>query len=91
MMETPTVAMLQRAQDDMKMIVKAGLVAPKLGEEITIDDLFSNPDLGVKLYEEVLIHSLNRFSGLKGVFFSLRIKRLASTLSRQSMASAPST
>lgn len=78
-------AMLQRAQEDMKLIVQAGLVKPELvavgkgdqrGKEngITVDDIFRDEETAVKLYIEILSHSLNKFKGLKGLFFSIKIK-----------------
>lgn len=69
----------------MMNIVGAALVYPDLvaigkgdkkGKEdgITIDDIFRDQEVGSKLFFEVMIHSLNRFSGLKSLFFSLKIR-----------------
>jgi hypothetical protein len=87
-------ARLQKILDDMKSVVNAGLVDPPLvpvgkGENfrkekgLTIDDIFMDSDLGTALYIEVLAHSLNRFKGLKGLFFSIRTKYLLYTLCRR--------
>ena len=76
----------KRNQMDMYAMIEAGLVDPALvkvglgdlrGKEegLTIEDLFRDSELGIKLYFEILTHSLNRFKGLKGVFFSIRLKR----------------
>jgi len=76
--------------------VQAGLVKPELvpvgkgdqrGKEdgITVDDIFRDEDLAIKLYIEILAHSLNRFKGMRGLFFSIRIKHLLSTEWRKSM------
>lgn len=65
--------------------IQAGVVEPKLvpigkgdqrGKEpgITSEDLFRDPDMGIRLYFEILHNSLNVFSGIKGVFFSIKKK-----------------
>jgi len=83
--EPLNVASMQKAYDDMKKIVEAGIVDPPLvpvekdkSKEagITVDDLFVDEDMATQLYIEILSHSLNRFRGMKGLFFSIRIKRL---------------
>lgn len=90
----------KKAQEDMKRVVRAGVVEPALvdvekgekkGREIgvTVDDIFCDVDLGRQLYWEIIVHSLNRFRGLKGVFFSARIKRKLSIAWRKTMASVP--
>ena len=69
----------------MHKVVEAGLVEPSLvavgkgekkGKEagITVEDIFRDEELGSKLFSEIMIHSLNRFSGMKKVFFSARIR-----------------
>lgn len=94
---TTTVEQLQRANEDMKSIIMAGLVTPKLvpvgkgdarGREdgITVEDLFRDEDMAVKLYVEIFTHSLNRFKGLKGLFFSIKIKHTLFTEWRKNMA-----
>lgn len=69
----------QRAKEEMCAIIQAAVVEPALVREDAKDglkpmDLFRDPTMGVKLYFEVLAHALNRFSGVKGQFFFLRIK-----------------
>lgn len=70
-------------QKDMFKIVEAGLVDPELvpvgkgdkhGVEagITVEDIFRDPEIGAKLYSEIVFHSLNNFKGLKKVFFYLQ-------------------
>lgn len=77
----------RKVESDIKEIVKAGVVEPLLvkvangdgkGREggITVNDLFRDPDLGYRLYVEIMAHSLNYFKGLKGLFFYLKIKQL---------------
>lgn len=76
-------ATLRKSQDDMKNIIAAGLVKPEVTFEpvkpkdnkIAIDDIMSDSVLALKLYTEIIVHSLNMFKGLKGVFFSVRTKR----------------
>lgn len=78
-------AQARKAQADMYSIIEAGLVEPQLvkvgaGEDrgkedgITVEDLFRDGDTGPKLYFEILAHSLNRFRGLRGAFFSIRLR-----------------
>lgn len=79
--------MIKKAITDMKRVVSAGVVDPKLCPEVlTIDDIFRWGDTGSKLYMEILAHSLNHFRGLKGVFFSIKIRRLLYTALRKNMA-----
>lgn len=82
----------KRLEEDVKMIVAAGVVEPRLTpaekakpEDLTVNDLFRDPAMGTQLYIEVLTHSLNRFSGLRGVFFSIKTKLLLSMHSRRAM------
>lgn len=69
----------------MMKVVEAGLVDPPLvpvgkgaekGKEngITIEDIFRDEDCGVRLYSEIMLHSLNKFSGLKKLFFSVKVR-----------------
>lgn len=92
---------LLRFQEDMKRIVEAGLVVPDLvpvgkdegrGKEagITIDDIFRDAEMGARLYSTIMTHSLNRFRGLKGVFFSIRMRYWQFTQLRKSLAVPPS-
>lgn len=72
-----------RMLEQMMAVVNAGIVEPELvpvgkgdkkGKEagITVEDLFRDAEIGSKLYTEIMLHSMNRFRGLKGVFFSLK-------------------
>jgi hypothetical protein len=74
-----TDAEVKRAREEMCAIILAGVVEPRLAAEdakegIKATDLFRDPSLGIKLYFEVMAHSLNVFKGIKGQFFFLRIK-----------------
>jgi hypothetical protein len=93
-------AALAKAYDDMKSVVIAGLVKPQLvavgkgelkGKEagITVDDLFIDEESGVKLYLEIIAHSLNKFKGLKGLFFSIKTRQLLFTEWRKLLANFP--
>ena len=72
--------------EEMRLVVEAGLVDPELvprGKEgITVEDIFRDTDCGVRLYWEILWHSMYRLKGLKGVFFSIGKRLLLSTLLR---------
>ena len=77
---------LKKCLEDMKTLVKIGVVEPRICPEIiTIDDIFRWGDTGQKLYIEILSHSLNQFRGLKGVFFSIKIRLSLYTLCRKNM------
>lgn len=76
---------LKRVADDMRAMILAGLVEPELvaagngdkrGQEdgITVEDILRQEDTATRLYWEIIAHSLNKFRGLKGVFFSLRLR-----------------
>jgi len=76
-----------KAQADMMNVIEAGLVEPELvpigigesrGKEagITVEDIFRDEQTGIKLYWEIIQHSLLRFRGIKELFFWLLIKRL---------------
>ena len=62
-----TEAELNKIEEEMKVMIEAGLVEPKLSprakrdEGITVDDLFRDEEIAAKLYWEILIHSLNKF------------------------------
>lgn len=82
---------------DMYKVIEAAVVEPKLvpvgkgdrrgcEDGITAEDLFRYPNIGSKLYWEIINHSLNHFTGLKGIFFSLRTKYALWTLLRGGMA-----
>jgi len=70
---------------DMMRVVEVGLVKPELvpisksKEGITVEDIFIDLELGIKLYWEIIINSLNKFKGLKGLFFSIRLRAWLST------------
>ncbi len=100
--KTKTPADLIRAQSDMYAVIEAGVIAPPLvpigandqrGKEdgITVEDLFRDPEIGYGLYMEILNHSLNRFRGLKRVFFSIKTKYLLCMAQRKIMAQLQST
>lgn len=88
--DMPEVA-IKRIEEDMKIMVEAGLVEPALvargkpNEGITVDDLFREPEVATKLYWEIFIHSLNRFKGIRGLFFSIRIRYMLWMLLRKDM------
>lgn len=69
----------------MMMITEAALISPVLvpigkgeknGKEdgITIEDIFRDQDIGARLFSEVMIHALDRFKGIKSLFFCLRTR-----------------
>lgn len=65
----------KKIQEDMYAVIQAGVVEPSLvKEDIKVEDLFRDPDIGVNLYREILEHSFNKFKGLKKVFFSITTK-----------------
>lgn len=89
--------MIQKVQKDMQIIISKAVLEPilvpigkddKRGKEdgITTEDFFRDPDLGYKLYNAIMQHSLNRFSGLKGLFFSIRARYLSYMKWRKFMA-----
>lgn len=93
---TRTNAELLKMQEDMYSIIEAGVVEPQLvpigvgekrGKEggITVEDLFRDPAIGYDLYMKILDHSLNRFKGIKKLFFSIRTKYLHFTVQRKIM------
>lgn len=67
---------LRKHQEDMKNIISAGLVPEKIDKDIDIEDIMSDEYISLKLYTEILIHSLNRFRGLKGLFFSKKLRHI---------------
>lgn len=89
--EDQSISKQQRALADMKVVVEAGLVDPELvpvsksKEGITVDDIFRDMDTGISLYWEIIIHALNKFKGLKGIFFSARIRYELRMLSQKDM------
>lgn len=70
---------VDKIEEDIKKVIEAGLVVPKLAprnskDEITVNDLFRDEDTCMKLYWEIFMHSLNKFKGLKGFFTSIKIR-----------------
>lgn len=76
--KTPGAPEIKKLQEDMYPVIQAGLEKPKLHRKsedgLTVEDLFRDPAIGVKLYYSILEHSLNRFRGLNRLFFSIGIK-----------------
>lgn len=81
----PTPQEMQKARQQMASVLEAGIVLPELipvgkgdrrgrEEGITTDDIMRDEDTAARLYLEIMLHSLNRFRGLKGVFFSIRTR-----------------
>ena len=88
---------LLRSARDMGNVLVAGVVDPPLkGKDtlLAVEDLLSDLDTAQKLYWEIVIHSLNKFRGLRGIFFSARLRLYLSMLSRKdtesSQAKSPS-
>lgn len=76
---TVTVERVKKIQQDMYSTIAAGVVDPVIKpsgtkNELTPEDLFRDPSMGVKLYYAIMNHSLNKFSGLNHLFFSIGIK-----------------
>jgi hypothetical protein len=92
----PTAAEVDRMYKDMAAVIEVGVVeiigygpvSKQKDTGITCEDLFRDPELGFRLYLEIINHSSNRFRGLRGVFFSLKNRLLARMLSRHVMANA---
>ena len=75
----PSQLEVKRQIQDMMATIEAGVVEPELGPigskgKLTAEDLFRDPNMGLKLFHEIMNHSLNRFRGLRRVFFSIGIK-----------------
>lgn len=75
--DTPQTA--KKAQEDMYAVIHAGVVSPDLVPEgkkdgLNPSDLFRDPTMGLKLYYEIIYHSLNHFKGFKRLFFWIGIK-----------------
>ena len=75
----PSQLEVKRQIQDMMTTIEAGVVEPELGPvgskgKLTAEDLFRDPGMGLKLFHEILDHSLNNFRGLKRVFFSIGIR-----------------
>lgn len=74
----------------MAPVIKAGVVEPPIMENpndgFTVEDFFVDPLIGYRLWEIILNHSLNRFKGIKGVFFSIMTKLYLFIRGRKHMA-----
>lgn len=92
----PSPDSVKKIQQMMYMYIEAGVVEPKLlpvgkgddrGKEdgITVEDLFRNPNLGSKLFNEIVFHSIGREGGLGNLFFSIRKKLGLLTLFQSGM------
>lgn len=77
----------KRLLEDMMLVVRAGVVDPPLvdakksNEGITAEDIFRIPENGAALYIEILDHTLNRFKGLRRLFFSIQLAAMRSIAS----------
>jgi len=82
---------VKKLNDVMKRYLIAGIVRPVLvpigkgeikGKEdgITVDDLFRDPTIAMKLFNEIVFHSSNEFRGLSKLFFSIKKKLALLTL-----------
>lgn len=96
----PTASDLAKMQQETYAVIEAAVIEPILvpigqgeahGREngITVEDLFRDPEIGFKLYSEIINHSLLRFRGLKGLFFSIKAKYLAYIQWRKSLGKHP--
>lgn len=82
-------AQLTRMQRDMEVVVTAGLIEPSLSKDsgtgLVVQDLFYDPELGSKLYFEIMLHSMNRFRGISKLFFSIKTRLKYSIECRKSL------
>src|ERR1041385_2347733 len=96
--EEPTPMDAAKVMRDMMNVVAVGVVKPELapvgkgelrGKEdgITVEDLFRDGSTGPALYWEIVVHSLNRFKGVRGAIFLAQTKRMLFTAWRQSLDS----
>ena len=85
-----------KLKEQMAAVLEAGIVTPALvavgkgdkrGKEdgITVEDIMRDEDTAGRLYLEIMLHSLNRFRGLKSVFFSIRTRLLLYTAWQKSL------
>lgn len=88
----------KKCLDDMKSIIQAGVIEPKLvtigtgeneGKEngLTVNDILRDIEMASKLYIEIIANSLNRFKGVQGLFFLTLTRRMLFTEWRKNMAS----
>lgn len=88
---------IKKLREEMGMVIRAGMVEPKIvaddkgNEGITVADLFRDPDMAHKVYLEIMLHALNQFGGWRGVFFSIKIRRLLYTALRNFTENSQST
>jgi hypothetical protein len=98
----PTIEQIKAMREQMLAFIQAGVVEPRLvpvgigdknGNEdgLTVDDICRDQDMGMRLYWEIMSHSLNTFSGVKSLFFSIKQKLLLSILLRIGTGYSPST
>jgi hypothetical protein len=65
-------------------MISKGTVKPSIGlkddgkHDFSADDLLRDGDTAVKLYAEIMAHSLQMFRGIKGLFFWAKTRRLLS-------------
>ena len=89
-------AMVRKYIDDMFATIEAGVVEPHIipigkgsargyEEGITVEDIFRDQEVGYRLYVEILTHSLWKFRGIKGVFFSVVKKHLLYSVYRKNL------
>lgn len=87
----------KKSLKDIQLVLKAGIVEPKIvetksesnPEAIRLDDICANMDTAFNLYVEILTHSLNRFKGVRGLFFSARTRLSLYTAFRKNLAARP--
>ena len=76
---------LKAIDERIKPILEAGIYKPTLAKQesgdkkwhekgLTLEDLFIDRDIAYDLLKEIMFHALNRFKGIGGVFFLIRIK-----------------
>ena len=96
----PTTAELSKIRQQVANVLEAGIVTPELvpvgknekrGKEdgITVEDIMRDEDTATRLYIEIITHTLNRFRGLKSVFFSIGTRLALSTAWQKSSLVAP--
>jgi len=86
----PTEIEVRQIHKNIIPILEAGIYRPILtpigvgenrGKEkgLTVNDLFIDREIAFNLFHEIINHSLNKFKGLVGLFFSAKIKLWLST------------
>lgn len=68
---------IKKFKEEIKSVIKAGTYDPNLKDNdinLTVDDIFRDPDVAFKLYSEIVAHSLKKYSGIRGLFFYLKIR-----------------